>query len=210
MRGIKDEECIMLTEKIHRNFVYNRRMDVLSGYFVNRLTDHARVLDIGCGDGKIDKLIMEKKKVSIEGLDVLVRDNTYIPVTPFDGKEIPFEDGSFDTAMVIDVLHHVDEPESLMREMTRVARKNILIKDHLREGPFAYSTLKLMDYVGNAHYGVRLPYNYMRESEWKTLFNSLGLAVSTWDTRLKLYPMPGTLFFDRRLHFIANLSLNKR
>jgi SAM-dependent methyltransferase len=196
----------MLTEKIHRRFVYDRRMDVLSVYFAGLLTDNARVLDVGCGDGKIDRLIMDKKQVTIEGLDVLVRGQTCIPVTPFDGREIPFDDNSYDTVMAIDVLHHTDEPEALLCGMKRVAKKNILIKDHLLSGLLAYNTLKLMDYVGNKHYGVRLPYNYMTEAEWNALFTKLGLTVLSRETRLRLYPPPAGLLFDRHLHFIAELG----
>jgi SAM-dependent methyltransferase len=150
---------------------------------------------------------MQKIDVNIEGLDVLVRDKTYISVNQFDGKKIPFQDNSFDTVIVIDVLHHTDDPKQLMREMKRVAKKNILIKDHTLSGFLAKETLKLMDYVGNSHYGVRLPYNYLTENEWTAIFKELNLTVHQWEDDLHLYPMPWTWLFDRKLHFIANLTV---
>jgi len=196
----------MIIEKIHNNFVYDRRMELLSTYFSDCLEKGSRILDIGCGDGMIDSLIMQKAKVEIEGLDVLVRDKTYIPVTQFDGKKIPFEDNSFDTVIVIDVLHHTDNPKQLMSEMKRVAKNNILIKDHTLNGFLAKGTLKLMDYVGNSHYGVRLPYNYLTKNEWTAIFKELNLTVHIWEDELGLYPMPWTLLFDRKLHFFADLT----
>lgn len=197
----------MLTEKIHKNFVYDRRMKLLSDYFAGSLNTGCFVLDIGCGDGKIDHLIMQKIDAHIEGLDVLVRDETYIPVSQFDGKQIPFDDNSFDTIIVIDVLHHTDDPKQLLREMKRVAKKNILIKDHILGGFMSKSTLKLMDYVGNSHYGVRLPYNYLTKTEWTNIFEELDLKIHKWKDKLHLYPMPWSLIFDRKLHFIANLTV---
>jgi len=197
----------MLTEKIHKKFVYNRRMDILSSYFANYLTAGSSVLDVGCGDGKISKLIMEKANVTIEGIDVLVRDQTYIPVKAFDGMEIPFADNVFDFAIIVDVLHHTHDPLQLLKETKRVTRRNIIIKDHLMNGFLAASTLKFMDYVGNAHYNVHLPYNYLKEDEWLKMFKNLSLSVSQWKDRLNLYPMPWSLIFDRKLHFIAELTL---
>jgi len=199
----------MLTKNIHDKFVYNRRMDLLSNFISERLYVGQRILDIGCGDGKIDHLIMQKKKVDIIGVDVLVRDTTYIPVQEYDGRALPFNDNEFDSAIFIDVLHHIDNPHDILKEAKRVTKGKIIIKDHLREGVFAYSTLKFMDYVGNAHYGVRLPNNYLNKNEWDALFHEIGLTHKGYITKLSLYPFPFNLFFDRRLHFITTLNYEK-
>jgi hypothetical protein len=57
----------MLTKTIHDKFVYNRRMAVLSDLIGGRLHDATKVLDVGCGDGKIDSLIMQKNKCMKDG-----------------------------------------------------------------------------------------------------------------------------------------------
>jgi SAM-dependent methyltransferase len=196
----------MFTKKLHDLFVYDRRMDLLSEIIGKKLNDGEKILDIGCGDGKIDRLIMNRKSVDISGVDVLVRDATYIPVNEYDGTLLPFADNAFDVAIFVDVLHHTDNPLGILQEAKRVARKRVIIKDHLREGAFAYHTLKFMDFVGNAHYGVRLPYNYLNKNEWDTLFKKVGLVCKEYNTKLRLYPFPFNLFFDRRLHFCAALS----
>jgi len=196
----------MITKKFHDKFVYNRRMDLLSNIISKQLYDGQKILDIGCGDGKIDYLIMQKKDVNIIGVDVLVRDTTYIPVQKYNGRVLPFDDNEFDSVLFIDVLHHIAIPYDILKEAKRVTKNNIIIKDHLREGVLAYSTLKFMDYIGNAHYGVRLPYNYLNKGEWNTLFHRIGLACQGCNTKLNLYPFPFSLFFDRQLHFIATLN----
>ena len=200
----------MFTKAIHDKFVYNRRMDLLSDIISNQLQDGERILDIGCGDGKIDKLIMDKKAVDIYGVDVLVRDKTFISVQKFDGEILPYKDNEFDVVMFIDVLHHIETPRNVLSEAKRVARKKIIIKDHLLEGIFAYSTLKFMDYFGNAHYGVNLPYNYLSRSEWDDCFSELSLNPEKYTTKLNLYPFPFSLIFDRNLHFIAALNMGSK
>ena len=77
--------------------------------------------------------------------------------------------------MFIDVLHHTSDPRVLQREAARVSRRWIIIKDHARTGLGAGPTLRFMDWVGNARYGVALPYNYWRESQWNQAFAGLNL-----------------------------------
>jgi len=109
--------------------------------------------------------------------------------------------------MYIDVLHHTEDPLALLREAARVARKAILIKDHLRSGVLAYTTLRFMDWVGNSHHDVALPYNYWTKDAWNKAFFGLELTVERWIPRLQIYPAPWDWLFGRSLHFIAQLGL---
>jgi ubiquinone/menaquinone biosynthesis C-methylase UbiE len=200
----------MLIKTLHNKFVYNRRMSKLSDIIGNQLESGSKVLDVGCGDGKIDKLIMEKNNVDICGVDVLLRDTTYIPVKQYNGSTLPYNDNEFDTIIFIDVLHHTESPFSILKEAKRVAKNNIIIKDHLKEGLFANCTLKFMDYFGNAHYGVNLPYNYLDKKTWDRYFSELNLSPTEtgYITKLNLYPFPFSILFDRKLHFLINLTCN--
>jgi SAM-dependent methyltransferase len=191
--------------KLHSNLVFGRRVRILAAAIAERLPADARVLDVGCGSGDLAALVMRlRPDVRIEGIDVLVRPGTAIPVTAYDGATIPFGAGSFDAAMIVDVLHHTDDPEAVLAEAARVARI-VVIKDHLRDGIAAYATLRFMDWVGNAAHGVRLPYNYLSRAEWKRIWKSLGLACDRLATQLALYPRPFSWLFDRELHFVATL-----
>ena len=142
----------------------------------------------------------------MQGIDVLVRDQTHIPVDSFNGWVMPVDDRSFDVVMFVDVLHHTQDPMVLLREAARVARQAIVIKDHTLSGVFAHSTLRLMDQIGNAPHGVALPYNYWSQKRWIEAFGTLGLTIDIWKKDLGLYPFPASLLFDRNLHFIAKLS----
>ena len=91
------------------------------------------------------------------GMDVLVRPRTHIPVREFDGFTLPMGDRAVDAILLVDVLHHADDPIRLLKEVARVARQAIIIKDHMQAGWIDRQTLRLMDWTGNAAHGVALP-----------------------------------------------------
>ncbi|MFQ5773860.1 MAG: class I SAM-dependent methyltransferase [Kiloniellaceae bacterium] len=196
-----------LLSRLHQNLVFERRVRVLSERVAELLPRGATVLDVGCGDGAIDDRIGQRRPdVAITGIDSLVRPRARVPVTRFDGRTLPFRGAAFDVVMLVDVLHHTDDPEVLLREARRVARRAIVLKDHRRDGFLAGSTLRLMDWVGNAPHGVALPYNYWPERRWRQAFARIGLRPVVWLTDLGLYPAPARWVFDRSLHFIARLE----
>jgi SAM-dependent methyltransferase len=133
------------------------------------------------------------------------RDVIHIPVTLFDGKVIPMEDNSVDVVTFVDVLHHTDDPQILISEASRVARKAVIIKDHLSENALDHATLRAMDWVGNAPHGVVLPYNYAPRKDWDNWFTNAGLKTDEFVTDIPLYPAPLSWVFGRKLHFIARL-----
>ncbi|HKO96193.1 MAG TPA: class I SAM-dependent methyltransferase [Pyrinomonadaceae bacterium] len=195
-------------ERFHSR-VAERRVRVLSNHLGSLMPAGSQVLDIGCGDGLLASLIMQDYPgVQIKGADVLVREKTHIPVECFDGAQVPHEDNSFDIAMLVDVLHHSEQPLDLLREAKRVARSAVVIKDHFREGLFAGSTLRFMDWVGNARFGVALPHNYWSRRQWHEAIEAVGLTPTVWKEKLGLYAPPANLIFERSLHFIVRLDLS--
>ena len=197
-----------LIEAVHDRHVLRRRARVLSNLLADVIPRHARLLDVGCGDGEIARQVGQiRPDLQIRGVDVLVRPDACIPVELHDGERLPYDDKSYDVITLIDVLHHCDAPLEVLRESTRVARRAVVIKDHTREGLAATSTLRLMDSVGNYRHGIALPYNYWRRSEWQNVFDQLGMETEVYLDRLNLYPWPASVVFDRSLHFIARLSV---
>lgn len=192
---------------LHARCIHPRRVRALALQLKGLLPPDARVLDIGCGDGSLARaLIGLRPDLSIVGLDVLVRPATAIPVEAFDGRRAPFGDRAFDAALLVDVLHHADEPEGLLREAARVSRQAVVLKDHLLQGPFAEARLRLMDRIGNERHGVALPGRYWRRSAWHDAFARAGLEVDSWSERLGLLPPPLSWAFECGLHFLARLK----
>lgn len=191
----------------HKQWVYNRRTQILADAISRLLPEAAHVLDIGTGDGRIASLWQTlRSDLHVEGVDVLVRDQTYIPVHPFDGQTIPYPNHSFDAVTFVDVLHHTDDPMRLIAEAARVARHSVIIKDHLAESTLDHAILRFMDWIGNAPHGVVLPYNYQSKQSWLRSFSAAKLEVRYCSDKIQLYPQPFNLIFGRNLHFIAQLQ----
>ena len=107
--------------------------------------------------------------------------------------------------MLVDVLHHTDDPGVLLTEAARVARHAVLIKDHRTARPAAIPTLRFLDWMGNRAHGVPLPYNYWSEERWRAEWAERDLAVERFETRLGIYPWPAHWLFETGLHFVARL-----
>jgi SAM-dependent methyltransferase len=192
---------------LHDTVVHSRRVRSLCQEIAPVLPDGGRVLDVGCGDGLLSRALQQTRPdLTLEGVDVMVRENSHIPVTSFDGSVLPFAADSFDAVLFVDVLHHTLDPSVLLREAARVAGKAVVIKDHLKEGFMAGPMLRVMDWAGNAHHGVSLPFNYWTMAQWQEAFQEIGLDVDHWNDRPRLYPWPASLVFGRSLHFIARLT----
>jgi len=195
-------------ETIHNTYIHRRRVHKLRDALDPLMPPGARVLDVGCGDGWLTHLIQEQRPdIAIEGIDVLVRPGAHIPVTGFDGQNIPFPDKSFDAVLFVDVLHHADDAFALLKEAARVARKCVLIKDHILQGVLARETLEFMDRVSNARYNITLPFNYWSRPQWDDAFGKLGLQITAWEGNVGLYPWPLSMIFGRALHFVAGLAV---
>ena len=192
---------------LHDRGILHRRVAALASAIAPLLPRSARVLDVGCGDGLLaEALLGRRPDLRIEGVDVLVRAGTPIPVREFDGSHLPFGDGEFDAAMAVDVFHHAVDADALMAEMKRVARTRLVIKDHFLHGLPSELILKGMDWVGNSRYGVRLPFSYWSEPEWESAWDRCGIRPVSMLRHIKLYPFPLSVIFEAGLHFVAALE----
>lgn len=197
-----------LWERVHGDWVHQRRVRKLTEHFAELVPSGARLLDVGCGDGLLSAQIAERRPdIEVTGLDVLVRPDAKIPVEQFDGVTIPYDDRSFDAVLLVDVLHHAEDPFALLAEAVRTARQSLLLKDHTRDGLLAEPTLRMMDDLANTRHGIRIPHNYWPRRRWLEAFASLGLSVHTWNADPQLYPAPASWVVGRSLHFIARLEV---
>ncbi len=79
-----------LIEHVHGGYIHHRRVRVLSEHLAELIPQNARVLDVGCGDGLLDHLMVQKRPdLELRGIDVLVREQAHIPVEGFDGQRSP-------------------------------------------------------------------------------------------------------------------------
>lgn len=194
--------------RVHKTFVLQRRERVLARNIARVLPEGMRTaLEVGCGDGIIAREVArEHPGLEIRGLEVHERSACEIPCSLFDGRSIPFPDASFDYVCLVDVLHHTDEIDGLLRESARVSKHFVVIKDHTWSHRLDHAVLRCMDWVGNRPYGVRLIYNYQKKDQWIEMFRQRGLQIVEWNEDLGLYPFPASLVFERKKHFLALLA----
>jgi SAM-dependent methyltransferase len=133
------------------------------------------VLDIGCGAGSVTTLLRAQGH-AVTPLDVRAQSLTPA-VTPilFDGQHIPFGAQYFDVALLLTVLHHANEPELLLTEAARVAKRVIVIEDTYSNRPQRALTLatdSLVNFEFRGH-----PHNNRADIEWRACFKGLQLRV---------------------------------
>src|SRR5688572_31044918 len=84
----------------------------------------ARVLDVGCGVGQVvarlDAAGFEAHGVDVSQPNIERARKVCSRCQLYDGKKLPFADNYFASAGALNVLEHVDEPESFIREIVRV------------------------------------------------------------------------------------------
>lgn len=196
--------------RLHGPLVHDRRVRRLAGAIVPLLPGHSTVGDIGAGDGSLAATLQRlRPDLNVVGVDVLGRPESAIPIELFNGRTLPWASGSLDFAMLVDVLHHAEDPAELLREAVRVARIGVIIKDHYAENPVDRWTLAAMDWVGNAGYGVPSPFRYWSRNEWRRQLTNAALHPEHTTTDLQLYPGPLDAMFGRGLHFISRCRLNE-
>jgi SAM-dependent methyltransferase len=129
------------------------------GAFVRFARRHAGpvALDLGCGFGAYSCALMEEG-VRCFGCDInmeyLRKAAAHgLPVANVD-TILPFQDRSFDTVLMFEVLEHVTNFEPLLAEAFRVARKNVLITvpnseniEQMRGNDVTYAHMLSSDHV---------------------------------------------------------------
>lgn len=98
-----------------------------AAFVVGRVADGSDVLDVGCGGGKMLRTVnVHHRGVTLLGCDVVVPTdiNGDFAFTQLDQDTglLPYDDASVDIALMIDVLEHVDHPETVLEEIARVLR----------------------------------------------------------------------------------------
>ncbi len=141
------------------------------------LTKGTPILDIGSGNGLAAHLLKEKG-FYIFCMDI--HEGNYHPsVKPmvYDGSNIPFEDDHFKSGIILTVLHHIEDPEIILKEATRVC-KNLLIMEDIYENKVQQYITYFLDSVANLFYSP-CPHTNRNDKEWKQTFERMGLELKS-------------------------------
>ncbi len=111
LKVLKEHSSIILQKK-QLNILYKAfYKELLSGF-----SSRQKIIELGSGGGFIKQL-----RADIVTSDVLKAPEVDVV---FQAEEIPFKDQSVDGFVMLNVFHHIKDPENALREMSRVLKMN--------------------------------------------------------------------------------------
>lgn len=167
-------DSIPLLRKMINRGIEFRLQDILNE-ILPLLKKGETVLDLGSGTGHTARALIKK------GFEVRCVDysdmNIFEETKPilYDGVNLPFEKNSFDTALLITVLHHTPDPIRIIKETSRVAKKIIIMEDTYNN-IFQKWAVFVMDSIGNMEFFGH-PHTNKTDSQWKKEFKKMGLKI---------------------------------
>lgn len=150
-----------------------RAMNIKSEFIYSKIKDHIQgtnILDIGTGIGGIAGYLTTKG-YSVESIDV--KNDSYIKEFPskiYDGNQLPYKNKQFDTALLIHVLHHCQNPIRVLKEAVRTADRVIFIEDTYRN-KLEHLLVSAMDMLGNGEFYAH-PYHPFEK--WQQILDELN------------------------------------
>jgi SAM-dependent methyltransferase len=90
-----------------------------------------KVLDVGCGVGALGRSLIAAGYgwfgVEVDAADSAELERLGLPHRLVDGRTLPFESGSFDASIAIEVLEHIADPAPFLEEIRRVTRTRLIV-----------------------------------------------------------------------------------
>ena len=176
-------------------------------------SSHKTVLDVGGGTGIVAHTMRALLPVDrVASVDVANRylEGLDVESGVYDGKTLPFADGSFDCVVMCNVLHHVPVAArgALLMECGRVAKSGVIyIKDHLAESAFDHLRLAGLDLIGNLPFGGMVAATYLSRQQWLEVADQAGLSISAWEPDVYRGGLMRGLF-PNRLEVLMKLMRN--
>lgn len=143
--------------------------------FTNCLEPGQRILDVGSGGGLVCRILRQK---GFEVIPIDIADLSYSPSEKpmiFDGEKIPFPDQHFDMALLLSVLHHIEDPESVLAETARVS-KNIIVLEDIFQNPVQKYFTFFADRMVNMGFAP-CPHTNKSDKAWKKVFKEMGMKL---------------------------------
>lgn len=109
-------------------------------------------------------------------VDVAQYNETSLPLTVCDSRALAFATDSFDMALLSFVLHHSPNPEAILSEALRVARRVVVVENNVR-GLVRGAITRVVDSWPALRY--RTPPCYIAQSReaWFELFRKFPVTV---------------------------------
>lgn len=154
----------------------DQRAEFFSAIFEKFLPPQSRIVDIGGGWGFYGEPL-ERRGHSHTVLEVIKPGYSRAPVVIYDPSQpMPFPDKSFDVSLFVTVLHHIPDPQAVLKEAKRITRGRILVVEDLYNHALGRIWTVLRDQIYNCEFFGH-PCQFKKKDEWLRVFESLGLAA---------------------------------
>lgn len=146
-----------------------------------------RVLDLGAGDGFVGEAAARDLDGEVILADVVDFNQTDLPLVLYDGHRLPFDDGAFDTTLLLFVLHHAADPDAVLREARRVTRGRVVVLESIAETPWDRCWLPFADRLANRlRSGGQMGEEHLdfgTVESWRARFAAAGFRVQAEERR---------------------------
>jgi len=183
------EKIFRFPELYTKKVVFLKKINGLDSLSVDHIIKDKEIIDIGCGNvSHFYHPNHAKKRVGIDtSPEMIEAANKLYPNSTHQvasALNLPFEDKSFDIALIQFVLHHIaaDQWYAVLSEAKRVARDAIIIFDHVKHEKF-FPALIQQTWWSTTDGGEI----YRKEKDWEDLLSKAGLKVLHYQRRGALF-----------------------
>jgi len=168
--------------------IYERAAKEMCSDCVGFIKKGSKILDLGCGSGIVGKAFQGFFEVELFGVDIEDRRIINLPFQIFDGIRLPFPEKSFDTVLINYVLHHAQDPISLLKEAKRITRDKLIIFEDLPEDILSKIICRLHGVSYSKFFKNPDKTFFRSEKEWEEVFEKIGLKV-LFKKRVSSFPI---------------------
>ena len=149
------------------------------GILRNHIDVSDSVLDVGMGAGFVAQRLQCELGAEVHCLDVVDLNQTDLPITLFDGENIPFENNRFNVSLGLFMLHHAKESFHfrLLSEMKRVTSSKIIISEDIAFNWLDRGLQKCHEIQSKTDFKSD-KLSFKSQAGWEQLFERIGLEVS--------------------------------
>lgn len=178
----------------------------------NKIKFKSPVLDIGCGDGRIDNFLFKGKSFDV-GLDPSGKaineakyNKLYKKAIQAKAEKMPFKDKSFNTIVLNSTFEHIKGDIKAVKEISRVLKKGghlyftTTTSELKKEIYRIFNNKKLFDYFNK-----RVEHRHYRNlEEWKSIVLKYGMVVESSHFYFSNYDLKVWLILFRLFTFKIN------
>ncbi|MBI5302954.1 MAG: class I SAM-dependent methyltransferase [Chloroflexi bacterium] len=145
------------------------RANAILESFASAIKPNSTVIDIGAGKGLLAEAMTRRFNARVTMVDVAKYNQSNLPLSVCDSRQLAFAENSFDYAVLSFVLHHCPQPETILREALRVAREVIVIENDVR-GTWRSWLTQAIDSWPSIQYGTPPCYFTKSRDAWRAWF----------------------------------------